>query len=169
VSCTHTKVFNSPSGKFSVKYATDEEERWIYTVSDSEGHNWGRITSVITDETRRIRRSDDSDQQIIWSTSESTALIYENISDASPSYRHILVRFDYDQKKFKSYQLDLGIRRVSEDDIYGHWPSIRYLTDTEIGLSWLSEPKESDFDIDVYLNAFRKRVESNLSPDSPIY
>jgi hypothetical protein len=164
-----TRSFVSPSGRMSLIHSVDNEGRWGYSVAVTDKNVWGRIHSAINNESRTSRRYRDTDHRVIWSSTESTALIYENISDASPDYRHVLVQFDYDHMKYKAYNLDFGIRRVSDHDMYGHWPSIEYLTDKEIGLSWLSEPKSSVFFINDYIASFKKEVDSNTPSGSPIY
>lgn len=106
----------------------------------ADGRDLGRVKSIVDAETVERAPGLSVDQEVIWSSSGKTALIYEDMSDASPDYRHILIRIGPDSQSFQASRIDFGRRHSSPEDIYGHWPTVKRITDEEIELEWASEP-----------------------------
>ncbi|MES2709804.1 MAG: hypothetical protein V4726_24615 [Verrucomicrobiota bacterium] len=67
------------------------------------------------------------------------------MTDASPEYRHTLIRQRGDSDLFDSFEINLGSRSRPLPDVYREWPSIAGVTDTEIVLHWSSQPKVTTY------------------------
>jgi hypothetical protein len=138
---SHTKVFTSPTGNLSLTYDPGgKDRRPAYQIRTSDGSELGEVNSIVDAETLKNVPNLNADQEVIWSPSGRTALIYENTSDASPCYQHVLIRFNPESRSFNGYKIDLGTRHSSPEDIYGHWPSVRQISDSTVDLEWHSEP-----------------------------
>jgi hypothetical protein len=107
----------------------------------------GRVESIIDPETVKNVPGLPVDQEVFWSQSGRTALIYENMSDASPDYQHVLIRLHPDSRSYQSFKIDLGTRHSSREDIYGDWPSVRKVSDSVVELEWSSGPKNETVEI----------------------
>lgn len=137
-----TAVFNSPTSDISLSYIPkDTNGLPIYRISRKDGRELGQIKSMIDAETVKNVPGLPVEQEVIWSSTGRTALVYENMSDASPDYQHVLICFDPDLESYRAYKLDLGTRSGYPEDIYGHWPSVSRISDFAVELNWSSEPR----------------------------
>jgi hypothetical protein len=138
---TRSAVFNSPTDDISLSYISkDTQGLPIYRISTKDGRELGQIKSIIDAETVKNVPGLPVEQEVIWSSTGRTALVYENMSDASPNYQHVLICLDPDLENYRAYKLNLGIR-FSLPGSYGYWPSVSRITDFAVELNWSSEPK----------------------------
>ena len=149
ISCaSRPAVTSSPPTNVSISYIpNDTNGRPFYRISTTDGSELGRIKSIIDAETVKNVPGLPVDQKLIWSPSGKTALIYENMSDASPDYQHVLIRLNPESQSFQAYKIDLGTRYSSREDIYGHWPTVIQISDSVIDLDWATEPKHEKVEI----------------------
>ncbi|RYD19524.1 MAG: hypothetical protein EOP88_18640 [Verrucomicrobiaceae bacterium] len=138
---TSPKVFKSPTGNLRLVHddgsAGGEAAYRIYYGAIRQP---GEVKSLVNAADVRNVPGLPVDQKILWSPTGSTALIYENMSDASPEYQHVLVR-EVGDRKITVDKVDLGRRGGSIDSPYGEWPTVTGITDAEITLEWSSQPK----------------------------
>jgi len=88
------------------------------------------------------------DQKVIWSSTRRTAVVYENMSDASPDYRHLLIRWNGEEGRYEVFKIDLETRSPGLPVMYAIWPSIVSVSDRELILAWPSAPKQSRVSIE---------------------
>lgn len=135
------KVFKSPSGNLRLVHDDGSAGgEAVYRIYYGAIRQPGEVKSIVNAGTVRNVSGLPVDQKIFWSPTGSTALIYENMSDASPDYQHVLVREQGD-RKIAVDKVDLGRRGGSLDNPYGEWPTVTGITDSEITLEWESEPR----------------------------
>lgn len=134
------KVFKSPSGNLRLVHDDGSAGgEAVYRIYYGAIRQPGQVKSIVNAAAVRNVPSLPVAQKIFWSQTSSTALIYENMSDASPDYQHVLVR-ERGDRKITVEKIELGRRGVSVDNPYGEWPTVTGITDTEITLEWKSEP-----------------------------
>lgn len=139
---SRNKVFDSPNGNISLSFISkDTNGEPLYRILTKDGTELGRVKSIIDEKTVENVPGLPVEHDVVWSPSGWTALIYENMSDASPDYQHVLICLHPDLKSYHAYKVDFGSRHSSPDDIYGHWPDVRRISDFDIELNWLIEPK----------------------------
>lgn len=138
---SHSRSFKSASEGVLITHDRGSKDRNPTYRIVADGRDLGQVRSIIDAETIENVSGLPRNQEVIWSQSGKTALIYEDMSDASPDYRHILIRISPDSRSFQARKIDFGTRHSSPEDIYGHWPSVKRITDQEIELEWASEPK----------------------------
>ncbi len=139
---TSPKVFKSPSGNLRLVHDDGSTGgNAVYRIYYGAIRQPGEVKSLVNAADVRNVPGLPVDQKIFWSRTGSTALIYENMSDASPEYQHVLVR-EVGDRKITVDKVDLGRRRgASPEDVYGEWPTVTGITDAEITLEWRSEPR----------------------------
>ena len=138
---TSPKVFKSPTGNLRLVHddgSTGGEA--VYRIYYGAIRQPGEVKSLVNAADVRNVPGLPVDQKIFWSPTGSTALIYENMSDASPEYQHVLVR-EVGDRKITVDKVDLGRRGGSIDSPYGEWPTVTGITDAEITLEWRSGPR----------------------------
>lgn len=140
---SHRDSFTSPSG---ITIVHDKGARGgvpSYTLSTSDQRIVGTAPSIIDAKTVAELSGLPVTHTVRWSPTGKTAVIYENMSVASPVYRHILIRQREDSDLFDSFVVNLGTRIQPMPIVYNDWPSVDRVTDTEITLHWNSAPKTS--------------------------
>ena len=145
---SRNKIFNSPNGNVSLSFISkDTNGEALYRILTKDGDELGQVKSIIDAKTVKNVPGLPVEHDIIWSPSGWTALIYENMSDASPNYQYVLICLHPDLKSYYAYEADFGTRHASREDIYGHWPSVGRISDFEIELKWQTEPKNETVEI----------------------
>lgn len=137
---TSPKVFKSPTGNLRLIHddgSTGGEA--VYRVYYGAIRQPQEVKSLVNTAAVRNVPGLPVDQEIYWSPRGSTALVYENMSDASPDYQHVLVR-ERGDRVITVEKVDLG-SRGAPGQTYGEWPTVTGITDAEITLEWDSEPK----------------------------
>jgi predicted transposase YbfD/YdcC len=136
------KIFNSPNGNVSLCFISkDTNGKPLYQILTKDGAELGQVKSIIDAKAVKNVPGLPVEHDVIWSPSGWTALIYENMSDASPNYQYVLICLHPDLKSYYAYEADFGTRHTSREDSYGHWPSVDQISDFEIELKWQTEPK----------------------------
>jgi hypothetical protein len=136
------KIFNSPNGNVSLCFISkDTNGKPLYQILTKDGAELGQVKSIIDAKAVKNVPGLPVEHDVIWSPSGWTALIYENMSDASPNYQYVLICLHPDLKSYYAYEADFGTRHTSREDNYGHWPSVDQISDFEIELKWQTEPK----------------------------
>ncbi|RYD49628.1 MAG: hypothetical protein EOP85_01255 [Verrucomicrobiaceae bacterium] len=138
---TSPKVFKSPSGNLRLVHGDGSAGgEALYRIYYGAIRQPGEVKSIVNAAAVRNVPGMPVAQKIFWSPTGSTALVYENMSDASPEYQHVLVR-EIGDRKIVVDKVDLGRRGGSVDNPYGEWPTVTGITDAEISLEWDSEPR----------------------------
>lgn len=148
---TSPKVFKSPSGNLRLVHddgSTGSEA--VYRIYYGAIRQPGEVKSIVNAAAVRNVPGLPVAQKIFWSPTGSTALIYENMSDASPDYQHVLVR-EIGDRRITVDKVELGRRGGSVDNPYGEWPTVTGITDSEITLEWGSEPRVERVEISTLL------------------
>lgn len=141
------KIFNSPNGNVSLSFISkDTNGKPLYRILTKDGAELGQVKSIIDAKAVKNVTGLPVEHDVIWSPSGWTALIYENMSDASPNYQYVLICLHPDLKSYYAYEADFGTRHTSRED-YGHWPSVGQISDFEIELKWQTEPKNETVEI----------------------
>jgi hypothetical protein len=141
------KIFNSPNGNVSLSFISkDTNGKPLYRILTKDGAELGQVKSIIDAKAVKNVPGLPVEHDVIWSPSGWTALIYENMSDASPNYQYVLICLHPDLKSYYAYEADFGTRQTSRED-YGHWPSVGQISDFEIELKWQTEPKNETVEI----------------------
>ncbi len=137
------KVFKSPSGNLRLVHDDGSAGgEAVYRIYYGAIRQPGEVKSIVNAEAVRREPSLPVEQKIFWSATGSTALIYENMSDASPDYQHVLVR-ERPNRQITVDKVDLGRRgSMSPEDMYGQSPTVTRITDSEIILEWESKPRQ---------------------------
>jgi hypothetical protein len=160
------ETFKPPSGDITLIHDRGgKDRRPAYRIYSGDGRVLGQVRSIIDAETVNNVPGLPVNQQVIWSPSGKTALIYENMSDASPAYQHLLIRVSPDSQSFRAYKVDLGTRHSSPEDIYGQWPSVSRISDSVIELDWASEPKNEKVEVAKFLSDSDPISEQGVIPN----
>lgn len=149
------KVFKSPSGNLRLVHDDGSAgNEAVYRIYYGAIRQPGQVKSIVTASAVRNVPSLPVAQKIFWSPTGSTALIYENMSDASPDYQHVLVR-ERANRQITVNKVDLGRRgSTSPEDVYGQWPTVTGITDSDVALEWDLDPKHERIEISkLLLNA----------------
>ena len=160
--------FVSPTGEITLVFDSESTNRSsIYKVHARSGKELGEVSSIIDAATVKTVSGLPVDQKVFWSPSGRTALIYENMSDASPEYQHVILRLRPDYHGFDAYKVDLGTRFAPQPsaDVYGHWPSVRQISDEEVELEWDSEPSQTTVSIGDLISASKIASEQAEAPN----
>ena len=112
-----------------------------YTIYMRDGRKIAEVPSIVDAATVANVPGLPHEQLVMWSPTENTALIYENMSDASPAYRHYLITKQPSSPSMNVSTINLGTRHSSLEDIYGTWPTVARLDDSELELNWVNDPK----------------------------
>jgi hypothetical protein len=163
--CASQKTgFESPSGEITLAFDPGSGERAaIYKICARSGNELGEVRSIIDAETVKNVPGLPVDQKVLWSSSGKTAVIYENMSDASPEYQYVILRLRSGSQGFDAYKVDLGSRFAPQPsaDVYGHWPTVRRISDEEVELEWDSEPRHTTVSIDQLISASKTTSEQD--------
>lgn len=137
--------FNSPSHALKLTYqAPGTGQNGGYTLS-SHGKNLAHAPTVIPAE---AAQSGDlsGNHSVLWSPTEKTALIFEDISDTSPDYRYYLLRESGDGDGWKVSQVDFGSWKSADSGVSNQIfssthriPAAKWIDDEGAGISW--DPK----------------------------
>lgn len=149
---SHSDVFKSPFGGVVISHDLGSRERGANYRIVADGRDLGSVKSIINEETVRNVPGLPRSQEVFWSPSGRTALIHEDISDASPDYQHILIRISPGSESFQANRIDFGRRHSFPEDIYGHGPSVKSITDEEVDLKWATKPEIQKVEIDDVLS-----------------
>lgn len=150
---SHSTTFSSSRGKISISHDAGSETRAAsYRICGDSGAELGQVKSIISAKAVANVPGLPVNQEVIWSPSGKTAVIYENMSDASPDYQFVLIRLNPDMRNFDARQIDLGTRSSSMEDIYGEWPTVVEVSDSAIGLEWSSDPRSQTVEISELLS-----------------
>jgi hypothetical protein len=145
---SRNKTFDSPNGNISLSFISkDRNGEPLYRILTKDGAELGQVKSIIDEQTVKNVLGLPVEHDVVWSPSGWTALIYENMSDASPNYQYVLICLHPDLENYYAYKLDFDTRHSSREDIYGHWPDVGPISDFDIQLNWLTEPKNETLEI----------------------
>ncbi len=129
----------------------------FYRLEGKNGELLASFPSIIDRQTVENVPGLAVDQEVVWSSTRRTAVVYENISDASPDYRQVLIRWNGEESGYEVFKMDLGTRTPGLVG-YPLWPGVVSVSDSELILNWSTDPKQSSVtikDLELTLVSFR--------------
>ena len=130
-------VVRSPSGDFRLIHdGGDDGVPAAYRLYDKDGKQLGNTRSIVTHSMVATESSPTVRQTVIWSASEKTVVIHEDMSGDFPEHSYQLIQRN-GSGTYDSRAIQLAPRAGAPPE----WPSIETTNDSRLKLRWKSEPK----------------------------